>query len=105
MRLSRADRSIVSDWWFTVDRALLGAILALVAVGIVLSLAASPAVAMKKGLSPYYFVERHVMFVAAGVGIMLAVSLLSPHGVRRLALAVLAMAIAGLLWVFFSVKI
>ncbi len=101
MKLSRADRSVLSDWWFTVDRVLLGAILTLVAVGLVLSLAASPAVAMKKGLEPYHFVERHIFFAAAGVLIMLAASLLSPHGVRRLALAVLAGALAGLLWVFF----
>jgi cell division protein FtsW len=99
MRLSRADRSLVTQWWFTVDRVLLGAIMALVAVGLVLSLAASPAVAMKKGLSPYYFVERHMVFAAAGIIIMLAVSLLTPQGVRRLALAVLAAALAGLLWV------
>ena len=99
MRLSRADRSVVSEWWFTVDRAALGAILALVATGLVLSLAASPAVALKKGLPPYYFVERHVVFASAGAVLMLAVSLLPPNGVRRLSLAVLAAALVGLVWV------
>ena len=43
MRISRADRSRLAEWWFTVDHALLVAILVIVGAGIVLSLAASPA--------------------------------------------------------------
>ena len=43
--VSRAERNPVADWWFTVDKLLLIAFLALIFGGIVLSLAASPAVA------------------------------------------------------------
>jgi cell division protein FtsW len=102
MRISRADRSRVAQWWFTVDHVLLSAILLIVAAGVVLSLAASPAVAEKKGLAAYYFVERHVFFSVAGVMLMLAVSLLSPVAVRRLALAVFLLAMAGLVGVYFA---
>jgi cell division protein FtsW len=101
MRVSRADRSRVADWWFTVDHMLLGAILAIVVAGLVFSLAASPAVAIRKGLPTYYFVERHFFISVAGVLIMLAVSLLSPRGVRRLALFLFLAAIAGMLAVHF----
>jgi cell division protein FtsW len=101
MRVSRADRSRVTDWWFTVDHVLVGAILAIVGAGLVLSLAASPAVAIKKGLPTYYFVERHLFFSAIGVVIMLTVSLFSPQGVRRLALALFVAAVAGMLGVYF----
>jgi cell division protein FtsW len=101
MRLSRADRSRVADWWFTVDHVLVGAILALVAAGLILSLAASPAVAIRKGLPTYYFVERHLFFSALGVLVMLTVSLFSPRGVRRLGLALFAVSIAGLVAVYF----
>lgn len=101
MKFSRADRSRLAEWWFTVDHVLLYAILIIVAIGVVLSLAASPAVAVKKGLAAYYFVERHVAFSLAGVVIMLAVSLLEPPAVRRLALIVLAAALAGLVAVYF----
>ena len=66
MKLSRADRSLLATWSFTVDRGLLMAILTLIAIGVVLSFAASPAVAIKKGLPTYYFVERHVTFAALG---------------------------------------
>lgn len=102
MRLSRADRSRVADWWFTVDHVLVGAILALVGAGLVLSLAASPAVAIRKGLPTYYFVERHLFFSGLGVLVMLAVSLLTPRGVRRLALGLFAVAAVGLIAVHFT---
>ncbi len=101
MRVSRADRSRVAEWWFTVDHVLLGAILAIVGAGLVLSLAASPAVAIRKGLPTYYFVERHVFFSAVGVLIMLVVSLFSPRGVRRLALFLFVAAVGGMVAVHF----
>lgn len=101
MKFSRADRSRLAEWWFTVDHALIFAILLLVGAGVVLSLAASPAVALKKGFAAYHFVERHVVFSAAGVVIMLAVSLFGPAGIRRLSLVVLAGSLAGLVAVYF----
>ena len=65
MRLSRTDRSLLAQWWFTVDRQLCAAILILIAVGFMLSLAASPAVAQHKGLGTLYFVKRHAIFAIA----------------------------------------
>jgi cell division protein FtsW len=89
MRLSRAERSLLVDWWFTVDRALLAAILVIVGAGLLLSLAASPSIALKRGLPTFYFVQRHVVFALASIAVVLSVSLLSPARVRRLSLAVL----------------
>lgn len=86
MRLYRAERSLLADWWFTVDRVLLAAVLAIMGAGLLLSLAASPAIAIKRGLPTFYYVERHLIFSLGGAGLMLCVSLLSPTAVRRLAL-------------------
>lgn len=96
MRVSRADQSRLAQWWFTVDHTLLAAILSLAAAGVVLSLAASPAVALKKGLPSFHFVERHVMFSLAAIAIMLVVSLFEASAIRRLALALFAVSLAGL---------
>lgn len=96
MTLTRADKSRLAQWWFTVDRALLSVFLALIAIGLVLSLAASPSVALKKGLSTYHFFERHVVFAALSTGVLFAVSLLTPLGVRRLALVLVVLAFAGM---------
>lgn len=97
MKFSRADRSRLAEWWFTVDHVQLCAILILMGTGLVLSLAASPAVALKKGFPAYYFVERHIFFSLAGLVLMLAVSLLDPKAIRRLSLLVFGVALAGLM--------
>ncbi|HMN37039.1 MAG TPA: putative peptidoglycan glycosyltransferase FtsW [Hyphomicrobium sp.] len=96
MKLTRTDTSRLAQWWFTVDHVLLSAFLALIAIGVVLSLAASPAVAMKKGFATYYFVERHVLFAALSSIILVAVSFLTPKGVRRLALILTALALVAM---------
>jgi cell division protein FtsW len=102
MSISRSDRSLLADWWFTVDRLLLTAILALLGVGLVVSLAASPGVALKKGLTPFHFVERHVVFAGAGVMVMLAVSFLSPRAIRRLSLLMFLAALTAMVAVLLT---
>jgi cell division protein FtsW len=97
MRLARDDRSLITEWWFSVDRALLIAVLALVGIGVVLSLAASPAVATRKGLPTFYFVERHLLFALVGVVLMLLTSLLEPRGVLTLATVLLGVALVLML--------
>ena len=94
MTLSRAERSLVTDWWFTVDRMLLATVLTIAGAGVVLSLAASPAIAIKRGLPTYYFVERQLVFIALAVTVMLGLSLLAPGSIRRVALGLLVGSLA-----------
>ena len=49
--VSRIDRGPVANWWWTVDRWFFAAFLTLMGLGIVLSFAASPAVAERIGLA------------------------------------------------------
>lgn len=102
MSISRADRSRFTQWSFSIDQPMLTAFVALMLLGVVLSLAASPAVAIKKGFSTYYFVERHFAFAALSAAVMTAVSFLSPSGVRRLAFVILATALGGMGYVLFD---
>jgi cell division protein FtsW len=83
--ISREQRTPLSEWWWTVDRPLLGAIVALMLGGIILSLAASPPVAARIGLEPFHFFNKHVVFLLPALVVMLAVSFLSPRQVRRAA--------------------
>jgi cell division protein FtsW len=92
--LSRLDRSPVATWWWTVDRWFLGAFLALMTLGIVLSFAASPAVAERIGLEPYHFVTRQIVFMLPALMVMIGVSFLDVKGVRRVAFVILALAMA-----------
>ena len=88
MSVSRADTSVLGRWWWTVDRWTLAALLSLIGFGYVMMLAASPAVAERvigsaaRGL----LFAKQVVFLGLAAALMVAVSLLSPRAVRRLAL-------------------
>jgi len=84
--VSRVERTPFTLWWWTVDRLLLGAILALMLGGVVLSLAASPPVAARLGLDAFYFVYRHILYVFPAIAVLLVMSCLTPRTIRRLAL-------------------
>jgi cell division protein FtsW len=86
--VSRAQRTPFGEWWWTVDKLTLAATGALMLAGVVLSLAASPPVASRLGLDPFYFVNRHILYLVPAIAVMLAVSFLSPRQIRRLAVVV-----------------
>jgi cell division protein FtsW len=92
--VSRAERTPFAAWWWTVDRFMLAALGAVMLGGIVLSLAASPPVAARLGLDPFYFVHRHVLYLVPAIAVMLATSFLSPRQIRRLALVVFVVSFA-----------
>ncbi|HEX6959552.1 MAG TPA: putative lipid II flippase FtsW [Ferrovibrio sp.] len=101
MTFSRTDTSVLGRWWWTVDRWLLIAIAVLIAVGTVLTLAASPAVATRIGYSSFHFVQRQLLFLAPALLIMIAASLLDPVGVRRVSVIIFAGSMLGVVLTFF----
>jgi cell division protein FtsW len=92
--VSRIERTPFAAWWWTVDRFMLTALLTLMLAGIVLSLAASPPVAARIGLEPFYFVNRHVLFLIPTVALMFATSFLPDRYIRRIALVVFIVSVA-----------
>ena len=86
--VSRAHRTPFAEWWWTVDKLTLAAVGALMLAGVVLSLAASPPVAARLGLDPFYFVDRHILYLAPTLAVLLGVSFLNPRQIRRLAVVV-----------------
>jgi cell division protein FtsW len=86
---SRLDKSPVATWWWTIDRWFLAAFLSLMGLGIVLSFAASPAVAQRIGLDSFHFATRQIIFTIPALGVMLAVSFLESRQIRRMALVML----------------
>ncbi|HMN51568.1 MAG TPA: putative peptidoglycan glycosyltransferase FtsW [Xanthobacteraceae bacterium] len=86
--VSRAKRTLFGEWWWTVDRTLLGALAAIVFLGIVLLLAASPPLATRLGVDPFYFVNRQAFYLIPAFAVMIGASLLTPRQIRRVALIV-----------------
>ena len=87
--VSRADRSLFAEWWWTVDKPLLAGFITLMVVGVVLSLAGSPAVAERLGYDSYHFIERHLIFFVPTLFVLIATSFLSRRTARRMALLAL----------------
>jgi len=86
---SRTDSSILGRWWWTLDRWALLVLILLFAVGAILTVAASPGAAARIGLEPFFFVRHQFAFMVPALLILLAVSMLSPRGIRRIAVLVL----------------
>jgi cell division protein FtsW len=94
MRITRADKSVLSDWWFTVDRPMLFGLLLLMGAGLVLSLAASPPIAARLDLEPFYFVRRQAILIVPSIAILFAASTLTPKQIRRASLIIFVVGIA-----------
>ncbi|MET3924750.1 cell division protein FtsW [Devosia sp. 2618] len=97
MMFSRAEKTPLAEWWWSIDRELLGALILLMTCGMVLSFAASPPVAERIGLSPWFFIIRHAMFCIVALPVLVITSLLNHRQARLVALVTLVVSIA-LLW-------
>jgi cell division protein FtsW len=98
--VSRAERSPLGDWWWTVDRLLLAGLAALMVSGLVFLMAGGPPVAERLGLSTFHFVNRQVLFLIPTIAILIAVSFLSLRHLRRLALVIYFASLALVLLAF-----
>jgi len=93
---TRADNSVLSRWWWTVDKWSLGALAGLIAVGALLTYAASPASAGRIGLDSFHFVRQQAVLLPVALALMLGVSVLSARWVKRLAVILLGVALLGM---------
>ena len=80
----RSNASPLAEWWRTVDKGLVAAALILLGAGLVLSLAAGPAAALKDGMSdPFHYVYRQLIFSILAGFVLLIVSTMDARWVRR----------------------
>ena len=87
----RTDRTLVGNWWWTIDRTMLAGVAFLALVGLVLIFAASPAVGERVYGAEMHFVVKHLFFLIPASALLLGVSLLAPLGVLRLSVGMLAL--------------
>ena len=100
--LTRTDTSVLSRWWWTVDKLSLFLLCGLAGVGLLMTSAAGPAVAERLGFPPMHFVVRQALFVPPALLIMFMTSMMTPKQVRRAAVVVFAVSIALLFVTLFA---
>lgn len=94
---SRKDRSILGQWWLTIDRWLFIALCVLILIGLFLSFSASSAVAHTLELDSFFFVRRHGAMIIPAMLLMISISLLSPQMIRLSAWVLLGLCIVLLI--------
>jgi cell division protein FtsW len=82
---ARSVEPVLPKWWRTIDKVTLTSVLLLMAVGLLLGLAASPPLATRNGLPPFFYVQRQMFFGVLGIVAMILMSMCSPERVRRIA--------------------
>ena len=92
--VSRAHRTALANWWWTVDRWLLAAIATIIVAGMILTMAASPPVAERLHLSTFHFVDRQAISLVPAIAVLIGVSFLTPRQVRRAAVVLFVVAMA-----------
>ena len=98
---ARTDKSPIAQWWWTVDRWLVAAVVVLIGLGYLMAFAASPAVAQHIGKPIYYFANKQLVFLTLALGVFLAVSMLNTRLVRYLAIACFVVALVGVIATLF----
>ena len=99
--VSRADKSLLAEWWRTIDKLLLSALLFLMMCGFLMSFAGSPPVAERIGVDEFHFIKRHAVFLIPSMLVMIGFSMFSPKQVRRVAFILFAFSILALLATLF----
>ncbi len=88
MLISRSDRGLVARWWFTVDRGVMSAALILMAIGVLVSMAASPSVAVRIGADdPLHFIKSQMFYLVIAVITLVSLSFFDRTWTRRAGIA------------------
>lgn len=90
---ARSNKSLLSRWWWTVDRTMLLSLLTLMAIGIMLIVAGSPSVAERIGLDSFYFAKRHLLILIPSIIIVIVTSMLSVNQLKLASFSLLIVAV------------
>ena len=96
MSFSRANRSSFAEWWWTIDRPAFAAMLGLLAIGLMLAVAASPAASGSPLTGGnFHYAAKQIAFAGIAALILGGASLLSPAQVKLAALVVFLLGLVG----------
>lgn len=103
---ARSNKSLLSRWWWTVDRTMLLSLLTLMAIGVMLIVAGSPSVAERIGLDSFYFAKRHMLALIPSIIIVVITSTLSVNQLKLASFSLLIIAVLLMvLTLFFGMEI
>lgn len=96
LRFTRED-SKLTDWYFEIDRTLLGVVLLLVVIGAITMITAGAAQAAKMGQPWFFFIKKAFPIYVLGLTCLIGCSMLKKQTVIKLSIVCLVLGIIGLL--------
>ncbi len=81
----RYKKNLLQIWLSSVDSLSIVAILAILAFSVIMVITASPVVAERIGLEPFYFMKRQIAYLLTGLGLIVFFSFLPVVVVKRIA--------------------
>ena len=89
------------NWWRSIDRKIFITTIILILIGCLISFGATPSIAIKYGLEPYYFVKKHLIFTPVAFFFIFFTSLFSKVGIKRFFLFIFLISIFFIFYSFF----
>ena len=86
VNVSRQSHNAIVKWLWTVDKVTLFVSMALLVIGIILDVTASPAVARKLNLDDFALVRKQMQFAVLALSIIFGLSLFSLKTIRRISI-------------------
>ena len=90
-----------NNWWRSIDRRVFIFLFFLIIIGGLISFAATPPVAQKYNLEPYFFVKKHLFFIPIVFFFIFFTSSLSELGIKRFFLFIFLISIFFIIYSFF----
>ena len=89
------------NWWRSIDRKIFITTIILIFIGCLISFGATPSIAIKYGLEPYYFVKKHLIFTPVAFFFIFFTSLFSKVGIKRFFLFIFLISVFFIFYSFF----
>ena len=95
--ISRSRHGLLFDWWWEIDRVALLCMLSLLAIGLVLAFAASPAATAHNSAQAgnFHYAAKQIAFALVALGMALGASLLSLRSIGTVGVTLFALAVIG----------
>ncbi len=93
------------NWWRSIDRNIFITSIILIIIGCLISFGATPSIATKYNLEPYFFVKKHFIFAPICCFLIFFISQLSQLGVKRFFLIFFLTSIFFIFYSFFFLGI
>lgn len=99
IKFDRRNLNFLKKWWIDIDKINFLVIIAIMLVGLMMTVGSSPAIAKKLNLEKFFFLKKQLVFASIAIILMISISFLDEQKIKLLSIAGLAITIGLLILV------